>query len=611
MQESVAQLEGERARLVADVEGAAAARAHLEETHARALEEARAEAQAASARLAEQERELEQLRGERARELEEIVPERDQLREALAVVEADRARLAAEIDGAAAVHRDQEETHARMLDEARAQAEETAGQLAQVATQLAERQRELEGLRDEATVRAGEVTQLTAEQDRLREAVAGLEADRARLGAELEGAAAARALLEEARARVYDEVHAQGREVETRLSERERELNALRAEHASTVAHLTARVEEIAGERDQVRETFAREAEEARARAEWRAARDGARERVELLRAERAAENTSLIARVDVLLAERDQLRERMATLEAERDRLAAEAEKASVAAPPSAPSATPAAPAPPKPPPAAPKAPAGTAAPRRPAAKPAPTPTASGARRVVVIDANTAWAANLNGHPVTVLAPDGDLLARLGEIGNARVVVNLAGKGAIDALIALRGEGFAPRFWGCLADAVAGRGAALGMVEPAARPLDPEAVMAALGTYATRGTRVVTVGSDVDALVSLRQALARQGLSVSMAWDSKQAADLIGMVRPEVLVIDLGLPAREATAMAARIAASDPVPHAVFIAGAADSAPAFAAALKDPSAARRAVPLERLLAQLVGGNEARASERR
>jgi hypothetical protein len=32
---------------------------------------------------------------------------------------------------------------------------------------------------------------------------------------------------------------------------------------------------------------------------------------------------------------------------------------------------------------------------------------------------------------------------------------------------------------------------------------------------------------------MSLRQALSRGGMSVSMAWDGKQAADLLGVVRP------------------------------------------------------------------------------
>src|SRR5206468_11150 len=85
----------------------------------------------------------------------------------------------------------------------------------------------------------------------------------------------------------------------------------------------------------------------------------------------------------------------------------------------------------------------------------------------------------------------------------------------------------------------------------------DPDDVVETLERYAVRGTRVVTAGADVDALMSLRQALARKGLSVSMAWDAKQAADLLQVVRPEVVVGDLALPRRDGSGSVARPPAS------------------------------------------------------
>jgi DNA-binding response OmpR family regulator len=69
--------------------------------------------------------------------------------------------------------------------------------------------------------------------------------------------------------------------------------------------------------------------------------------------------------------------------------------------------------------------------------------------------------------------------------------------------------------------------------------------VLATIRGRGTRGTRVLTAGADADALISLRQALAREGMSVSMAWDGKQAADLLDMIRPEIVVVELDLPPR------------------------------------------------------------------
>src|SRR5205809_5880582 len=121
-------------------------------------------------------------------------------------------------------------------------------------------------------------------------------------------------------------------------------------------------------------------------------------------------------------------------------------------------------------------------------------------------------------------------------------------------------------------------------MVEPSSRPLDPDAILEALGPHAGRGIRVVTAGADVDALMSLRQALARRGMSVSMAWDGKQASELLVVVRPEVVVVDLGLPRRDGYGILARLGTVDPVPAAVVIPAADDFTTAFAAALADPA---------------------------
>src|SRR5439155_1728833 len=167
------------------------------------------------------------------------------------------------------------------------------------------------------------------------------------------------------------------------------------------------------------------------------------------------------------------------------------------------------------------------------------PRPPPGSARlRVVVLDGDAAWeSAGTAGNDIVVLAPGENLAARVTEIAPARVVVNLAARGALAALQSLRASGCTASFWGCVAAPAADRGVALGTIEASRCPLDPEAIVATLGNHVGRGTPVLTAGTDVDALMSLRQALARLGASVSMAWDGKQAADLLAVVQPEVVV--------------------------------------------------------------------------
>src|SRR5207237_9396115 len=87
----------------------------------------------------------------------------------------------------------------------------------------------------------------------------------------------------------------------------------------------------------------------------------------------------------------------------------------------------------------------------------------------------------------------------------------------------------------------------------------------------------------DVGAFVSLRQAFARQGMSVSMAWNAKQAADLIPMVRPAVVVFELALPAAEAHGILAKLVLLDPLPTTVFVPPSKDSGRGLAGVLADP----------------------------
>src|SRR5205823_2430942 len=387
------------------------------------------------------------------------------------------------------------------------------------------------------------------------------------------------------------------------------------------MATLAARLESLAAERDHLRESLsATEAERDRLAAGSAAgltADARLREALVREREERAQLTSALgaaraaLSELQASLSRRDaEVKEQAAELErlrAEQERLAAAREAAPPPPPPPAPALPPPAREPVRvvtvtPPPAA----------RPPAARPRVREIEAGRRPLVVIDVEDRWCEKaLDGHHVEVVAPGDDLAEQIGELSPARIVVNLLAPGALGALVAARAAGCGSRFWGCLANSGADRALMLGMVEAAESPIDPDEVVATLERYAARGTRVVTVGTDVDALMSLRQALARKGLSVSMAWDAKQAADLLQVVRPEVVVVDLALPRRDGYGIVARLAALDPPPSAILVPGPDDAAVAFAAALADSASAGGALQLGQLLAAVLARSEAPPIERR
>jgi DNA-binding response OmpR family regulator len=240
----------------------------------------------------------------------------------------------------------------------------------------------------------------------------------------------------------------------------------------------------------------------------------------------------------------------------------------------------------------AATEAPAATAAAtaRPPRATPAPA-ASSKETTIVVLDAEPIWdGESRDGRRVVTVAPGDDVASRIAELMPDRIVVNLVPPKMLGTLVTLRRAGCTAPFWACLADVAAGRGVAVGMVEVAARPLDPDAVLASLGALAARGTRLVTIGDDVEGLVSLRHTLVRVGMAVSMGWDAKHAADLVPMVRPAAVVIDLDLPGGEGYGVFAQLSTVTPVPMAVLIES-SKPGKGFAPALSSPGLPLVALP--------------------
>ncbi len=86
---------------------------------------------------------------------------------------------------------------------------------------------------------------------------------------------------------------------------------------------------------------------------------------------------------------------------------------------------------------------------------------------------------------------------------------------------------------------AAAGRSRILGAVRCFTSPPAPEAMLAAVSKLGT-GRRLISLSDDVDGLIPLKVALSKGGHSISMACDPKQAMDLLGMLTPDAVYVDL-----------------------------------------------------------------------
>jgi hypothetical protein len=113
-------------------------------------------------------------------------------------------------------------------------------------------------------------------------------------------------------------------------------------------------------------------------------------------------------------------------------------------------------------------------------------------------------------------------------------------------------------------------------------------AAAAALLAGAARGTRrIITISSDVDTFMPAKLGLTKAGHSVSMACDYKQALDLLAILRPDAVFVDLRSEAESAAAfLDALLAPEHPRVLLVLVHG-------------DPSGATLANVVERMLRPL------------
>jgi CheY-like chemotaxis protein len=118
--------------------------------------------------------------------------------------------------------------------------------------------------------------------------------------------------------------------------------------------------------------------------------------------------------------------------------------------------------------------------------------------------------------------------------------------------------------------------GFSFGVVDFFAHPIDPDACITRL--LERRGTvqRLLAVSENVEMTGALREVLSRMRCSTSVAFDVRQAIDLLPMIKPEVVLVDFALPRGEGLRLVGRLR-SDPktrdVPLAVLLPNGANAA--------------------------------------
>lgn len=218
----------------------------------------------------------------------------------------------------------------------------------------------------------------------------------------------------------------------------------------------------------------------------------------------------------------------------------------------------------------------------------------------LAVVDTVLDWTRyDLGEQRVLPVAPGADGVEHLRAGSPSRIVVNVASPGGLALAVSLRTHGVTAPMFGVVAQAGSERVVGLGLVEAVPHPLDADALVAAVERASPRGARVFATGRDADALMKVRQTLAKQGLSVSLARDTKQIDELLAMVRPQVVVIDLSLPLRQGYELVMRMAATSPIPSLVLIAPEGDPIPTMVEKLRERLAAGAGTHAKQWLAEI------------
>jgi len=184
-----------------------------------------------------------------------------------------------------------------------------------------------------------------------------------------------------------------------------------------------------------------------------------------------------------------------------------------------------------------------------------------------------------------------------IGPVDLAGVVVNLAAPGGLDVL---HGLSRAPiPVWACLTTPGADHAIPLRTVATTTSLRPAERVRSLVRRRHRKRARVVAGGRDVPALLAIRRLLAADGLGVSLGWDAHQTWDLCELVRPQMVILDLGLP-RGGHDVVARLGVRGHPPDLVLVPD-GDDARAFEAAFARARRRERLPRRHEALAAMIG----------
>jgi CheY-like chemotaxis protein len=101
------------------------------------------------------------------------------------------------------------------------------------------------------------------------------------------------------------------------------------------------------------------------------------------------------------------------------------------------------------------------------------------------------------------------------------------------------------------------GRGAVLGMVRFFPPPFEVDACVRRLLSGTARPHRLLVVGEAFETMNALRDSLAQVQRGISMAFDTRQALDLLPILKPDLVLVDMNMPRGEAVRLAMRMHAA------------------------------------------------------
>jgi CheY-like chemotaxis protein len=101
------------------------------------------------------------------------------------------------------------------------------------------------------------------------------------------------------------------------------------------------------------------------------------------------------------------------------------------------------------------------------------------------------------------------------------------------------------------------GHGAVLGVVHFFPPPFHVDACVRRLLSRPSRPQRLLVVGEAFETMNALKDSLAQVQCGISMAFDTRQAVDLVPMLKPDLLLIDMNMPRGEALRLAMRLYAA------------------------------------------------------